>query len=44
MDGDLTPEQITHVYDLLTGSGISYLSVSEQGSLRAVPRQGLVDQ
>jgi vitamin B12/bleomycin/antimicrobial peptide transport system ATP-binding/permease protein len=35
MDGDLSPEQITHVYDLFTGSGISYLSVSEQGSLHA---------
>jgi vitamin B12/bleomycin/antimicrobial peptide transport system ATP-binding/permease protein len=35
MDGDLTPEQITHVYSLLTSSGISYLSVGEDTNLHA---------
>ena len=33
MDGDLSPEQINHVYALLTSSGISYLSVADQDSL-----------
>ena len=35
MDGDLTPEQIAHVYRLLADAGISYLSVGEHASLRA---------
>jgi vitamin B12/bleomycin/antimicrobial peptide transport system ATP-binding/permease protein len=33
MGGDLSPEQISHVYALLSSSGISYLSVAEQGNL-----------
>jgi putative ATP-binding cassette transporter len=35
MDGDLTPEQISHVYHLFADSGISYLSVGEHASLHA---------
>jgi vitamin B12/bleomycin/antimicrobial peptide transport system ATP-binding/permease protein len=35
MDGDLTPEQVEHVYDLFGQSGISYLTVGEHASLHA---------
>ena len=35
MDGDLSPEQIAHVYDLFSESGISYLTAGEHASLHA---------
>jgi vitamin B12/bleomycin/antimicrobial peptide transport system ATP-binding/permease protein len=35
MDGDLTSEQVDHIYDLFSESGISYLTVGEHASLHA---------
>ena len=35
MDGDLTPDQIDHVYEVFTESRISYLTVGEHTSLHA---------
>ena len=35
MDGDLTSDQIDHVYELFTQSGISYLTVGEHARLDA---------
>ena len=35
MDGDLSSEQVDHIYDLFSESGISYLTVGEHASLHA---------
>jgi putative ATP-binding cassette transporter len=33
MDGELTPDQIDHIYQVLTDAGISYLSVGDHHRL-----------
>jgi putative ATP-binding cassette transporter len=35
MDGDLTPEQIEHIYKVFTDSGISYLTIGDHSQLHA---------
>jgi putative ATP-binding cassette transporter len=35
MDGDLTADQIAHIYQVLSDSGISYLSVGDNNALHA---------